>query len=54
MPDIAMCETECRLSQSCYRHKDSGTKPCDYQAYMAYKPDTDETPCMSYWSRTRR
>jgi len=39
MPDVTMCQNkDCPLSQKCYRHEDSGTKPSEYwQSYSVFK-----------------
>jgi hypothetical protein len=51
MPDISMCaDNECPSRFTCYRHKDSGTKPSKYQqAYAAFNHDPKTSECESYW-----
>ena len=50
MPDIAMCAAvDCPVSRSCRRHEDSGTKPSDWQAYVAFKPNNAGGSCASFW-----
>jgi hypothetical protein len=54
MPDISMCgETACPLSQDCYRHKDSGTKPNEpWQTYSLF--EYAEGGCPDFWSAHER
>jgi len=56
MPDITMCATlKCRLSHSCYRHKDNGTIPDEYrQAYLYFGPDTNESLCRHFICTVQR
>ena len=50
MPDISMCLAKnCRASDTCRRHADSGTVPTpERQSYMAFEPD-DGGACDAYW-----
>lgn len=43
MPDITMCLNKtCQHSAKCYRHEDSGTKPCEFrQPYATLAPRED-------------
>lgn len=53
MPDISMCAAKgCALSKQCYRHKDSGTKPNEYQAYFMPSDDRLGNDCDMFWART--
>lgn len=51
MPDISMCQQRCDLSDKCKRHKDSGTKPNDYQWYDIYEapPKNNPDKCRGWW-----
>ena len=58
MPDITMCiATNCKKSSTCYRHKDSGTKPDPYwQSWCNFSKEesTDPDPvegCHYYWKK---
>lgn len=49
MPDISMCKEKCSLSENCYRHEDSGTKPseCRQSFFLDLKPVGED--CDYYW-----
>jgi len=49
MPDISMCKNkQCPLSQKCYRHEDSGTKPSEYwQSYADFEYANGK--CEDFW-----
>lgn len=51
MPDISMCLSEnCTKSTTCYRHPDSGTKPCEqWQTWFGPEPEG----CAYYWEMKR-
>jgi hypothetical protein len=54
VPDITMCKaTTCTYQSNCYRHEDSGTKPCPrWQSYFVDAPYDEKTEtCDAYWSR---
>jgi len=57
MPDISMCEhTKCKLSKTCYRHRDSGTVPGMGQSYFVITdnfPLSDKGRCKYYWKILR-
>ena len=48
MPDITMCmQDDCTRSKTCYRHKDSGTKPSEFM--QSYFLGGDPENCEWYW-----
>lgn len=48
MPDITMCmQDDCTRSKTCYRHKDSGTKPSEFMQY--YFLWHNPANCEWYW-----
>lgn len=58
MPDICMCDSKkCPLSKACYRHKDSGTVPNEFQqAYFVLGGEgspSEDADCEHFWLRTR-
>lgn len=50
MPDITMCAAKkCKLSDTCYRHADSGTRPDPLrQSYADFGADIHGL-CDAYW-----
>jgi len=50
MPDISMCACVlCPSSPTCYRHKDSGTRPSEYrQAWADFAPEFGADKCEVY------
>jgi hypothetical protein len=50
-PDISMCaDDECPSRAECYRHKASGTKPCEYrQAFADFERQPDRDQCPFFW-----
>ena len=55
MPDIMMCAAaECPKSSTCYRHADSGTKPCEFRQSFWWRQSDSPVgdDCPQYWGRT--
>lgn len=53
MPDISMCAHQtCGKRTTCYRHEESGTKPCEWrQSYMLFGEEHDTENCEHYWEK---
>ena len=54
MPDITMCnDALCPMSNTCYRHRNSGTEPSEYiQSFFIESPrEPDSNECDYYWNR---
>lgn len=51
MPDISMCTAvNCRASETCRRHSDSGTIPTPMrQSYASFQPNENGEACDAYW-----
>jgi hypothetical protein len=56
MPDISMCaDDECPARRKCYRHKASGTVPCEYrQAFADFQRHPEDERCSEFWPTEAR